>query len=143
MEKVLSQILDELKTLNRRVGNIESDVTGLKSAVTGLKSDVTGLKSDVTGLKSDVTGLKSAVTELKFDVTDLKSDVLDLKKGQQRIETRIENEVVDKIRGLFDAREVQNDKLDQINYKLTDIDDSVTYALAKVARHEAKLIGAK
>ncbi|MBO8136765.1 MAG: hypothetical protein H0Z40_01300 [Desulfotomaculum sp.] len=90
-------------------------------------------------LKSLVDGQQ----EISSEVNNLKSDVDELKRGQQRIETRIENELVDKVRALFDDREVQNDKLDQISDKLTDIDDSITYVLAKVARHEAKLMGAR
>lgn len=37
-----------------------------------------------------------------------------LQKGQQKLESRIENEVIDKIRILFDAREVQKDLNQQI-----------------------------
>ncbi len=139
MEKALNQILDKLKTINQHVGNIENDVSGLKSDfsdlssdVSDLKSDVSDLKSDVSGLKSDVSHLKSDVSDLKSDVSHLKSDVSDLKKDHLRLETRMENEVIDKLRALFDNREVQNDRFDRIECKLDDIATDTGYLATKV-----------
>lgn len=73
-----------------------------------------------------------------------------LEKGQQyiskdltRLETRIENEVVDKVRSLYDARELHQDQIDQVNEKLSDMDDKLDYLLLKTAKHEAKLMAQK
>ncbi|MBO8138287.1 MAG: hypothetical protein H0Z40_09175 [Desulfotomaculum sp.] len=71
---------------------------------------------------------------LTNDVAGIKSDVAELKRGQQRIETRIKNELVDKVRALFDAREVQGDINTKILDKLEDIEINTNYTAAKVSR---------
>ena len=62
-----------------------------------------------------------------------------LQKGQLKLETRMENEVIDKIRVLFDVREFQNDRFDRIDNKLDDLDDKIEYALLKLMRQEIKM----
>lgn len=98
MEKVLNQILDELKGLNQRVGNIETDVSSLKS------------------------------------------DVTDLKKGQLSIETRIESEVIDKVRALFDGYTLRGDQIENLqkhlDQRLDSIEIDTGYLVARVARLE-------
>ena len=67
--------------------------------------EVKGLKQDVGELK----GLRQDVQGLQQDMRGLKQDVGELKTSMVKIESRIENEVIEKIRALFDAREVQQD----------------------------------
>ena len=55
------------------------------------------------------------------------------------LETRMENDVIDKIRALYDAREVQNDNAERIFRELSDINNNLDYALLKLVKHEAKL----
>lgn len=57
----------------------------------------------------------------------------DLQKGQSRLETRIENEIIEKLRGLYDDREVQNDRFDRIESKLDDMATDISYIAAKIA----------
>lgn len=46
---------------------------------------------------------------MKTDLQAIKTDVSELKVGQLCIETSMEIGIIDKVRALFDAREVQND----------------------------------
>ena len=48
-----------------------------------------------------------------------------LQKGQLRLETRIESEVIEKIRGLYDDREVQQDTNQRITSTLERIEAKV------------------
>ncbi|NPV54900.1 MAG: hypothetical protein HPY71_15530 [Firmicutes bacterium] len=59
-----------------------------------------------------------------------------VEKGQLRLEARLETEVIDKVRALFDDREVQNDRLDRIESKLDDISTDTRYLVARVAKLE-------
>lgn len=121
-EQLLKEILIELKTLNKRVGNLEQGQQEMKT--------------DVAELKTDVAELKTDVTELKIDVAELKTDVTELKTGQQQLETRIENELINKVRALFDAREIQNNINKQILDKLENVDININYLVAKVIHLE-------
>lgn len=82
-EKLLNEILGEIK-------NIKSDISELKSDVKGLKEDVTGLKGEVTLLKDEVTGLKGEVALLKNDVNVLKNDVSILKNEVSSIKSTLD-----------------------------------------------------
>jgi len=128
MEEILKQILSEVKDLKQDVGEVKGlrqDVQGLKQDVGGLQQDVQGLKQDVGGLQQDVQGLKQDVGVLKQDVQGLKEDIGELKTSAVKLETRIENEVIEKIRALFDAREVQQDTNQRIISTLDRIEAKV------------------
>lgn len=59
-----------------------------------------------------------------------------VERGQLRFETRMENEVIDKIKILFDADKARNDKLNQVIDKLHSIEIDTGYLVSKVARLE-------
>ncbi len=75
LEKVLGEKLDPIQ---KGIGTLNTDVSGLKTDVSELKTDVSGLKADVSELKTDVSGLKADVSELKTDVASLKDSVSNL-----------------------------------------------------------------
>lgn len=81
MENTLKQILEELQNLNQKVSNIEKEQQAMKEDQQSMKSDLQTMKTDIS----------------------------ELKNSQLRLESRMETEVIDKVRALFDAREVQND----------------------------------
>ncbi|MBP1916395.1 chromosome segregation ATPase [Lederbergia galactosidilyticus] len=90
-EKILNQILVEIKeiktdvsTLKEDVSTLKEDVSVLKEDVSTLKTDVSNLKEDVSTLKTDVSNLKEDVSTLKTDVSNLKDDVSTLKAEQQK-----------------------------------------------------------
>lgn len=57
----------------------------------------------------------------------LRQDVSALQQGQQRIETRLENEVIDKIRALFDDRSMNQDYFTSIRDSLARVEDRVGF----------------
>jgi len=63
----------------------------------------------------------------------LTDEVKGVKSTVSKFEIRIENEVIEKIRGLYDDREVQNNRFDRIESKLDDISTDVGYIAAKIA----------
>lgn len=59
---------------------------------------------------------------LAVEVNDLKSGQNRLESKLDKLELRMENEVIDKVRGLFDAREVQNNVNENVQYTLSRIE---------------------
>lgn len=59
------------------------------------------------------------------------------------LKPHMESEVIDKIGALFDAKELQNDKNNQILEKLSEMDDKLDLALLKITQHEVKLMTKK
>lgn len=65
MEKLLKEILGEIKDMKNDISHIKSDVSTLKDDVSQLKEDVVVLKKDVLVLKEDVLVLKEEVSIIK------------------------------------------------------------------------------
>jgi len=76
------------------------------------------LSTDVTTLKGDVSSLKGDVSSLKEDVSSLKSTVI-------RIETRMENEIIDKIKMLSEGNKLHDDRLNRHEKKINDLTKQV------------------
>ncbi|NLT94074.1 MAG: hypothetical protein GXW85_00800 [Clostridia bacterium] len=60
-------------------------------------------------LLEKVTNIEQKVANIETEQQAMKADISELKDGQLRLESRMETEVIDKVRALFDAREVQHD----------------------------------
>lgn len=59
-----------------------------------------------------------------------------LESGLKKLELKVENEVINKLEGLYLDREVQNEKLDKIEQKLTDVEVDTNYLVLRVKRLE-------
>ena len=69
------------------------------------------------------TELKSEIQDVR---TELKSEIQENRKAIVKIETKIENEISDKIRGIYDSREVTNTKLEKISSDIEDIKETLS-----------------
>ncbi len=69
------------------------------------------LTDKVSSIEGKVSSLDSKVSSLETDMTSLKSTVL-------RIETRMENEIIDKIKILFDGHQDHEHRLNRLEQKL-------------------------
>jgi len=63
----------------------------------------------------------------------------DLQKGQTRLETRVENEVIDKIRDLFDDRSMNQDYFASMKGSLARIEDRAEFLARQNIEHLNKL----
>lgn len=102
----------------------------------GMKSELTDVKSEMADMRSEMTDMKTEMTNVKRELGSLNQRVGSLEAGQQKLAMKIENEVIDKIRALFDDREMQNHRLDRIDVKLENIIVDLSYLVTKVSRLE-------
>lgn len=88
------------KILIDSVGEVKHRIDGLDQRIDGLENNVKGLVQSVDGLNQRVGALEETVsdTNRKFD----------------RLAIRMENEVIDKIKILFDAHSVQVDHYESL-----------------------------
>ncbi len=128
MEKALQQILEKLTNIDSRLSNLEkgqevlhADVSGLQEGQArlekgqeALRADVTGLQQGQDALRADVTGLQQGQDAQGQELKALRSDVARLEKGQQRLEVRLEHEVIEKVKVLFDAHSLYLDFFESI-----------------------------
>lgn len=121
-EQMLLQILEELKLLNHKVGSLEHKVGSLEHKV---------------------DNLEHKVDNLELRQKEMKSDIAELKKGQLRLETRMENEVIEKIRGLSDGYSLRGDQIENLlkhlNERFDIISHDINYLKRNAARQEAEI----
>lgn len=118
MEEVLQQILAELKELRQGQEALRADVTGLQEGQARLEKGQEALRADVTGLQQ---GQEAQGQELKA----LCSDVARLDQGQQQLELRLEHEVIEKVKVLFDAHSLYLDFFESIKDSQARIEESL------------------
>lgn len=90
--------------------DMEAKINQILEIVTMNQKDIVELKRDVAELKEDVAQLKEDVAQLKKDVEQLKERVTSLERSVFLIET----EHGDRIKALFDAREANENKHEEI-----------------------------
>jgi outer membrane murein-binding lipoprotein Lpp len=64
---------------------------------------------------------------------ELRADIQKVESKIDKLELRIENELEARIRALFEAREVHNDRFERMESKIDDIATDVSYLVAKMA----------
>ncbi|MDN5323650.1 MAG: hypothetical protein PWQ67_2104 [Clostridia bacterium] len=94
MEKLLQQILSEIQTMH-------DDIAGIKEDIVGIKEDIVGIKEEQKNFRNEQQAVK----------LEMREGFVSVNKRIDRLESRIESEVIEKIKSLYDAREVLNDNL--------------------------------
>ena len=77
--------------------------------------------------------LQSTKTELKGDINGLKDDVANIDRRLTKLETRIENDVTNKLDLLYESQvdtnkriEIIDKKIDELNHKVNQHDYGIT-----------------
>jgi len=101
-------------------------------------NQLSSLAEDVKGAKNDVETVKKDVDTLKPHQQGIKQDVETVKSHQLQMETKIENEVVKRIRALFDDRSMNQDYFTSIKDSLARIEDRVEFIARQSIEHLVK-----
>ena len=117
---------------------VQQDVTQLKKDVVDLKKDVADLKKVLADLRKDFESLKqNEVAKLQQDVEKLKADVKSLNRSVLLIEERHG----EKLRALFDAREANQNKHEEIINLCLSIKSEIQGTLFNHEKRISKLEG--
>ena len=127
----------EIMTMETKIDQILKIVTMNQQDIAELKRDVKVLKEDVAQLKEDVAQLKKDVAQLKKDVEQLKVRVTSLERSVFLIET----EQGDRINALFDAREANENKHEEIKNLCLLIESKIQGTLFNHEKRIKKLEG--
>ncbi|MCQ1530282.1 hypothetical protein [Lutispora saccharofermentans] len=131
-EKILEMLIDLTKAIDNTRTELKAEIQGVR---TELKEEIQGVRTELkeeiqgvrTELKEEIQGVR---TELKAEIqgvrTELETEIRENRKEIIKIENKIESEISDKICGLYDSREVTNDKLDKISNDIGDIKETIS-----------------
>ena len=117
--------------------DMEMKIDQILEIVTMNQKDITELKRDVAVLKEDVAVLKEDVAQLKEKVTSLDERVSSLERSVFLIET----EHGEMIKALFDAREANEDKHEEIINLCLSIESEIQGTLFSHEKRISKLEG--
>lgn len=91
------------------------------SILESMQTDIGGLKAGQDSLNAKVAGLEQGQNMIAKQVNELSAET----KAVGESQVRMENELTEKVRALFDAREVQNDVNEKIMNTLDRIEAKV------------------
>ena len=77
-------------------------------------NNFTSLNERITEQEKSQELVAKHLTIQSEDIKSMKGDISSLKSIVTRIETRMENEIIDKIKGLFDGQKQHEDRLSRI-----------------------------
>ncbi|WP_434643113.1 hypothetical protein PQ692_01565 [Thermoanaerobacterium thermosaccharolyticum] len=98
------------------------------------------ISDNIGNLNEAITDLKSEVYTVKEEMTNLKSEIHTTKEEIRKLGTKIDNEVTDKIRALFDDRQIVHEKIDEINEKIDRVQIDVNNMVIKTLYHDNKIL---
>lgn len=142
-EQILMQILGELKSVNQRLDsmdqrfdNMDQRFDNMDQRLDNMDQRLDNMDQRLCNVEQRLGNVEHRLGNVEQRLDNVETSVDDLKKSQARLEFRMENEVIEKIRALFDAREVHEDKFKQVFKRLDDIALDTGYLVAKVAQLE-------
>lgn len=104
------------------------DFIELKGDVGALKQGQVNLETHIGTIEGRMDGMEAGQNILARQITILVEDVQEIRQSQ----VRMENELTEKVRALFDAREVQNDANERIITTLSRIENKLDNQLWEV-----------
>ena len=75
LEQSTAALIEYTTATNRRLDNIEADITVMKDDIAVTKNDITVMKDDIAVTKNDITVMKDDITVMKDDITVMKDDI--------------------------------------------------------------------
>ena len=125
-EKFQELVLEQLKSLTTQVTSIDNRLGNVEQ---GQKSLEQGQKSLEQSQKSLATRIDNLEQDQQLIIKTLQKHSVqleDLQKAQTRLETRMENEVIEKIHGLYEDRKVQHEVNSRVLAALERIESKIT-----------------
>ena len=132
MEKVLQQILEELKSL--REGQ---EAQGQRLERVEKNQEAQGRRLE--RLEKGQEALQKGQEALQKGQDELRQGQQDLQNQVTKLEVRMENEVIEKIRALFDARQVHLDYFESLRDALTRVEENIDHLIRRERQQDMRL----
>ncbi len=131
--KQLQLLTEGQARTENRLGGMETDIKSLQNGQSRMETRMDNLEQGQGRMETRMDSLEKSQDMLAIEVMAIKSDLRGVKDTVIRTESLIENEVETRIRALYEAREVHNDRLERIENKVDDISTDVAYIAANIA----------
>ena len=101
MEEVVSPIYERMDKMQEELSSVKEEVASVKEEVASVKEEVASVKEEVASVKEEVASVKEEVASVKSLAT--------------KTQIAMENDVVPKIKLLFEGHTILHSRLAQLN----------------------------
>ncbi|MTI46849.1 MAG: hypothetical protein FH761_03370 [Firmicutes bacterium] len=126
LEKIYLELQGTRKELKSEIKQnrekIETNTKEIKENRKAIEANTEAIKENRKAIKANAEGIKANGQSIK------------------RLEIKIEEEISDKIRGLYDSKEVTNDRLNNIENKIDKLQIDVNYLAIKTILNNTGII---
>ncbi|MGQ9558464.1 MAG: hypothetical protein ACUVTU_10985 [Desulfurispora sp.] len=144
MEKRLTALEQRVVSLENCIISLEKRVVSLEERVVSLEERVVSLEKRVVSLEERVISLEERVVSLEAGQKDLQGDIQELTRRVDKLELRLENQITEKIRALFDGYSLRGDQIlklqQQMHERLLAIAEDVNFLVGRSARHDMAIL---
>lgn len=124
------------RNLGVRFDGLEEAQNNLATRLDGLEQGQLKLVTRIDSLEKGQNGLVTCLDGFGQGLLKLATRIDGLEKGQRRVEAHLENEVIGKIRVLFDAFQSHEERLNRIESRLEDVSTDIRYLVDRVVTVE-------
>lgn len=140
MEEVLTKIFNKLESLELGQQELKQSGQALKQGQQELKQSVQTLEKGQQALEQGQQELRQSVRALEQGQQELKTSVCRVETRVEKLELRLENEVINKIGALFNGYSLRGDQIERLQKHLDErldrIESDTRYLVTRVARLE-------
>lgn len=140
MEEVLTKIFNKLESLELGQQELKQSGQALKQGQQELKQSVQTLEKGQQALEQGQQELRQSVRALEQGQQELKTSVCRVETRVEKLELRLENEVINKIGALFNGYSLKGDQIERLQKHLDErldrIESDTRYLVTRVARLE-------
>lgn len=140
MEEVLTKIFNKLESLELGQQELKQSGQALKQGQQELKQSVQTLEKGQQALEQGQQELRQSVRALEQGQQELKTSVYRVETRVEKLELRLENEVINKIGALFNGYSLRGDQIERLQKHLDErldrIESDTRYLVTRVARLE-------
>ena len=101
MEEVVSPIYERMDKMQEELSSVKEEVASVKEEVASVKEEVASVKEEVASVKEEVASIEEEVASVKYLAT--------------KTQIAMENDVVPKIKLLFEGHTILHSRLAQLN----------------------------
>jgi chromosome segregation ATPase len=120
LEKILEQILDELKNVNSRLGNVESQVDKVESRLGSVESQVGNVESRLGSIESQVGNVESRLGSVESRLEKVESRLGNVESDVSLIKTQ-QTEHKEILNALRHSSDIYTAKLDNLEVELAKL----------------------
>ena len=148
IQEEIQPLRQEVRTIvQEELNPVRQELHDMRTGQDVLRTDLFELRTGQDELRTGLDELRSGLDELRSGQNVLTQDVSDLKHGQKRLENkvdklevRMENEVIEKINILIDSHKLEGDQIENLKTHLDERFDSIEidtlYLVSRVSRLE-------